>query len=94
MFQKDGFSKYGVSKYKINKYETEHFKSTNMFTPNTYGGALSLDFMDFYIKDNNALERYIVVGVDMLQTVQFLVYNELFFTRETACLQYSINTSG
>lgn len=89
MFQKNGFSK-----YKINMYEIEHFKSTQIFTTKTYGGPLTLGFIDLYIKNNNALERCIVAGVDMLQTVQFLMYNELFFTRETACLQYSINTSG
>lgn len=50
--------------------------------------------MDLYIKDNIALEKCVVVGIDMLHTVQFLVYNELFFTRENGCLQYSINTSG
>ena len=43
---------------------------------------------------------YVVVGLDMFQNVQVLMYNELFtyfylfFTRYMACLQYSINTSG
>lgn len=57
-----------------------------MFTTKTYDGTL-IWVMDLYIKDNIALERCVVAGMDMLHTVQFLVYNELFFTRETVCLQ-------
>lgn len=52
-----------------------------MFTPRTYFGPHILGFMGLYTKDKGAIERYIVVGVTMLQTVQLLMYNELFFTR-------------
>ena len=65
MLQKIQFSKYGTKMCEI-----ENLKSTQAFISKTWCSSHSSVY-GFYSKDNIALDRCIIVGVDMLQIVQY-----------------------